>query len=1135
MNERESAPVNKTDCVETSLRYNHYLLGNRGVHALCGNNRSKVIKAAKRNVWKRKEITSSCTVENKVEEESYQASDDKRNEILISAYYVDDHKLCRDLRQKYPFLRFVHRVTDADKVFYPTDIYYVIAYHYACMTLRMDADASSFVFTNNHFDDNQFEDYKETLYLTPNFDLPFFANFKDGKFRCGGVAFDQTDDVSIVMDLNQICPHYCVYIHRFMDDEFDDTSLHVTKSKENVAEDKYQNIIAEVRVFASVRVKTETLRQNLQSRFLWLCKAHEIEPRLIRERFENDLNDIMTEYQYESIPFAVVEWLATKLPKGVMSEILIGTLRLKNRDGSLDAAFWNIAKKYISPDFTIEIGSFVDSVRGFLSNAGGAMVAKDICGELLCDKKRTYKIDIKDIRFERIGICTDRDAYYKIGPGIPGFIPQVSSTCSHSTMNALETRFVSELSKDMPENIEAYDTAHSMLKKTLYRLMGSKGFDFKYMSYFDFIDSTTWPSGAKRVARNLVPEIEGNELSWLDVKTRAFAKHEELKNKTSINTRLIQGFHIGMTMITGRIIKSIYKSLKPVLSDPHEEICVGSMMYAEEIGEWFNFHSANTLHSLDLDGDAYDSTTRKYRVDAIYKLYFELAGFEAEGIHILSNSLKINGELFTHGIKYRLSEDHFKAGHAPMASGRCDTTLTNTLMRLEEGLYYMSKAGVLGACIASGDDLSLLYSGDIITEEKIAEVGLLLKRKEKFENNNRLYSVFLQKRFYPVGNNIVPAPKVGRVLSKLFWMDSKISASKRHRVLKGDLLGILATANHVPILSDVARRFISLIDKEAIVNSNFNRKEWMESKQTHVCDEYTLAFFSEVYDITIDDIKSLQYQISKMDFDSEFDGPIFQKIFEVDLPNAEPKREGLVPRFNPTWSINKTLSLLPWWEWGMTNQHFKMLVLAPTFEEIFKLGICLMLSAFLPFLTGVFTLFGPALIALFEAFVPNYGIHKIDFYARFFLHWTLSFGPWLVARSLKYEYHMFHSILFHSAYNLCVLTGCMYPFIITNATAKLKLYAVVLATLRGKSLSSRLQVGVIGILDPTFPAMVNDVYRIMREYFSVEIAVWQNAYPFPGLPLIGHNSFANIFYSILLGDYFWDNSVLIFVMSFLMT
>lgn len=1022
------------------------------MHAINGNPRSKQIAAAKRSVWRPKEAKN--VVEDKVIEEKLPPLDDEKLFIKESAYYVADHKECGDLTKEFPYLRFVHRVADANHVYYPIDLSLVLAYHVACYCLGLGADEGCETFCNNEFDRAQFTLEKEKLSLRPVENLKFFARKNGHTFKVGGISYDQTFNTSVLFDLSGVKAGYCVFVTQGVDDDVVRLS-----TREEEIDKRYDNLISEVKIFAASRQKTESLRSNLQSRFLWLCKANDLDPKEVMARFNSDLENIMHEYQYELIPFGVIDWMISKMPKGIMYDVVAGMLRLRNSKGELDQAFWEFSKEYIQADYSIDIAIYVDWFTNIMKGMGRLTVARDICGEQWCDKKRTYKIDIKDIRFERVGLCKDRDAYYKIGPSIPHFIPQVTSTCVHSTMNALETRFVSELSPDLPINYASYDQAHTLLRDELWRLFSRYNYDFKLMSFEEFVSSTTWPNGAKTIARGLINEIEGNELSWIDVQTRAFAKHEELKNKTAINTRFIQGFHVGMTMITGRIIKSLYKSLKPALGNPHEKICVGSMMYSEDIGEWNNFHKNQNQHCLDLDGEAYDSTTRRYRVDKIYQLYFELAGFAAEGIHTLQSGLKISGELFTHGIKYRLSNEHWKAGHAPMASGRADTTLTNTLLRLEEGLFYMEQTHVEGACIASGDDLSLLYTGEKITREKIAAAGLLLKRNEKFENDNHLYSVFLQKRFYPVGNLIVPAPKVGRVLSKLFWMDAKISASKRHRVLLGDLYGILATSSHVPILSDIAKRFITLIKGTAITNSIHNRKEWMEARCTYECDNETLLFFSEVYDITIDEIKQLQVRIATMDFDDEFDGPIFQKIFEADLPNAEPVRQGLISHFSPSFKINKfatirneTFSFL-----AKVPEEISSIVIAPVVEEMWKLSFYMLFfilgNIVWPFgdiALALLTLIGPAGIAMWEAYMPGFGIHKIDFYTRLALHWFFTFGTRIIMMHCGYEPSIWLAILTHSIYNFCCYTGNMLYFLPTYQSGKMKLCSVIWYTVSGR-------------------------------------------------------------------------------------
>jgi len=938
-------------------------------------------RSEKRKSEKKVKAKQVNTVKENLNEQEQKI--EHKDEDNRSRYFVSE-KILSTLNNKFPKQRWTSSYKVGDMI--PEDPFYVGYYHKVCDELGLQPDYSSIYYRLNQLDATQFDDHKGSMELEFSQTGHFLISNEGDSYGFGSVPTDAPQGVRFMGQYGEGKRKYLLFGPK------GDIKVKSKVEKEMESE----MAVVEAMIIAHRGLpRDEKLKRSIFSKFTIACNKFGVPVHKHQKLLERVMKAIWQD-NFDVIPFAFIEFLIAKFPKDSTFEAVAGILRLENQGGILDE---EIRKLYFklrskSEDAWQHIMA-MELLNRFSFPGLGAMslgtVVMDICGEHLCSKPITYEVEAKDVMWAMVKLCKERVAYVQCGPTIEGYLPQVSRCCAHNTINALETRFVTNVAT---YNVDSEDEKKSM-DLFLSALRNQVGYDTaKIMSYEEFIDSMTWPRSMKNEAYELLPEIEGKEELWLDTKTRAFAKWEELKNKADLNSRLIQGFSLGFSLITGRVIKSMYAFLKKKLSDPHNLLCIGSMMSAEQIGEWHRQAHENGEGITGLDGEAYDSTTRKNPVLTLFSFYQEMSEEKLPGLDILKKSLKLEGSLYNHGIKYRLPNELYKDGWAPMASGRADTTLTNSLLRLREGLWYLHLAGKQGSILASGDDLNIRTVGHI--DYKAA--GSTIGRSEKIETTERDNTIFLRKKMYPVANRLIPGVMIGRSLFKMCWVKGDVAAKKRLGVIRGDALGRLACDSHVPLVKEFCERILVLTE-----GKKARRPEYEHNKLTyemkHEYDESTLEFVCNMYNIGRQDLEEAKEEIKSMQLDSMFKHWVFKRIFDIDVGSTETLRTEI--RSSQEHSIIPKVPQYLMTYAGLNGQNLFLIyavLIAPIVEEISK-------RVMNPFVGAFF-------ISTLEA-NTMFGVFWPDLIARFIFHYWAATQP------------LYYGILIHFLHNLiCVF----FPF-----------------------------------------------------------------------------------------------------------
>lgn len=975
---------------------------NRRREADRGHGRGRRDAANERRIRAGLNLDAENKEDMKDEKEILQDEKELYDEGLPHYYYpAKNERELAEFASKFPYCRWRAQYNPIDK--YPLSPHFVGLYHNICETLGLAPDIHSEAFSANSFYYPFFSDraMNAAVTLRLSCDGIFLAKRDGTLFSFGASTLFHTGGLSVH---SQILDHT---IFLTQQDPLRQYSPSITEKHQAGIKQLTEYLIAQ----SSRVARSEKMMTMARGRFAWACQELGLDKTEYRTEYDSIMQTVATHNDFRYVPMMYVNDIVAKMKQSANTRTLGLILERLNRLGALDAY---LATLIDDPLEYPKISTLLNSIlqTDFYTLQVGAE-AFDICAEHLNSKKITYQVKMDSIIMDRLGNCTERLAFKCIGPTLPEYEPQVSRTCPHNSINALQTRFICDY-KEMKVSLQHEQASSELLAKALATMMATNGLPFEMMSYVDTIESMDWPAALKKSAYELLPEIEGQEASFFDTKTRAFAKWEELKNKTSINTRLIQGFSLGFSLITARLVKSVYRALKPVLSQADAPIALGSMMTNEQIGRWQKDSNFKGLYTFDADGDTYDATTRLPAVLMVYEIYKQLVGGDpAFGIHCLTKSLRIRGSLFAHGVKYQLPISAFDAGWAPMASGRADTTLTNSLLRIREGLFYLQQAGLAGKVLASGDDLRIA-SDQPFPVSKLGFFGAMLGRVEKVESNSTENGVFLRKLFYPIGNDLVPGVLPGRILPRLGWISAKVKASKRLGVLKGDCIGRLTCDAHVPIVREACLRLLSLLsDKKAIHTAQSRRIHTICEKQ-HMWDEETLVFMASAYDCSTEDILDCIEEVSNMELNHEYRHPLFRKMFLADTTTSDGSRQGLVAsaghavfdRSNVTALLASTTR--PNTLWASIGQS----LWAAATEEGLKWAIAVVAFLLCPTAIAIpIALIAPAIMALIES-NTIYGIHVVDFFSRFAAHSGMMVAN-LFLPGLGVCIHALHNLLAH--------------------------------------------------------------------------------------------------------------------------
>jgi hypothetical protein len=324
--------------------------------------------------------------------------------------------------------------------------------------------------------------------------------------------------------------------------------------------------------------------------------------------------------------------------------------------------------------------------------------------------------------------------------------------------------------------------------------------------------------------------------------------------------RLIQAPHDDTHLIAGRYLKPLVKRLKEIWS--YENDIFYASASPDKLDAWLN-RNAGATSWFWADYSAFDATYSERTwamVEGFYHMIYPDA--DQEFFDVLRIWRTVRGKQRLH---HREEQGASIAYSAPFvnASGRDDTALANalvngivlaiafacalsgkepwdlTLADLRDERYQIAVVGddSLVACHFDVDR----YRADII--RVVEGFGLVVKAGTSKE---MVDVTFLGQMPYLAGGKFYWGPTLGRRLYKAFWQAEPLGN------LPAWTLGVakqLDLYRHVPILSDIARRVIELLQgcKSTSVTADENRPWTTRTEATPDYDSTTLWWLAHRY------------------------------------------------------------------------------------------------------------------------------------------------------------------------------------------------------------------------------------------------------------------------------------------------
>lgn len=352
------------------------------------------------------------------------------------------------------------------------------------------------------------------------------------------------------------------------------------------------------------------------------------------------------------------------------------------------------------------------------------------------------------------------------------------------------------------------------------------------------------------------------------------SKWDTKQNKLcrTVNTRSYK-----FTLELLRYIHPIEEVLMNYTYNGYPCIAKGKSMKQRAQDIWNIFYSFADPVVLSLDLTGFDMHITKQMLKEEFKLYNKLYG-NTKDIRRLTSAMLVNNVTTEHGIKRRIRGQRM-SGDATTACGNV-IQMTCILQVAMEGFDYKF--------YDDGDDCLLFIESRDFQSVKTSLLATYsaFGHELKLENVAHEYSdiVFCQCRPFEdslTGElNMIPDP--WKVLSQM--TSHYRYYNQPHygiRMFKTIMFGYASIYQHVPIIAKYAARFLRIFEKVKMVNIddtdnehyywfkinnvNFKNKHLLEDIENSIYTPDLTAFLDFYYDMTMEDIDNLTYQIDKID------------------------------------------------------------------------------------------------------------------------------------------------------------------------------------------------------------------------------------------------------------------------------
>jgi hypothetical protein len=262
--------------------------------------------------------------------------------------------------------------------------------------------------------------------------------------------------------------------------------------------------------------------------------------------------------------------------------------------------------------------------------------------------------------------------------------------------------------------------------------------------------------------------------------------------------RLIQFYVNLLTQAeTGPVTTAIQKSFVAAINnhDSSVRVRIASGMNHRELSDWMREATAAGLRKFyERDGKNWDSTMASQHHDLFIELLRQ-AGVPQQYIDLFNIAACVRGQFVDSETYIRYFADY------TTKSGHNTTTIANSLVNAAILLCLCLTRGLRADILVAGDDALVAFAGELALEDALAfETAFGIRPVGRVFDTWRDVT-FISGAFYGINeNNITFAPKIGRLLHRLFWTMRPPSRRDRDNYLYSIVSSVRSTMGSFPVV-----------------------------------------------------------------------------------------------------------------------------------------------------------------------------------------------------------------------------------------------------------------------------------------------------------------------------------------------
>jgi hypothetical protein len=531
------------------------------------------------------------------------------------------------------------------------------------------------------------------------------------------------------------------------------------------------------------------------------------------------------------------------------------------RFGWLTKAVTKVARTVVSPIITFSILEprsrttqwFLHAMKKYIRN-----LTNRLQGLLLGIGKRVTDVCMRDFPTgttqvgatidvpDGVPVCRPRVVSELVGFGTDLICPAVSRACVHNEEVAVKSRALPEIQTPMTTVTVAWQTLALYTRLHMEYFFG-KSFPLPEMDFEAWIKR--WPEKRRAEIREARRRLMSTNAPMAKLaRKRAFVKREHVLKAipsgfVDYAPRLIQGSDDQYLAAVGPWMYSYSKRMTRQWNGRRDNhILYASGVTANTLGKWYDesieqLSEYGEVYVVEDDQGRFDGTVTLPALEYHEEVYLHFQPPPRAWEAIIAQR-SVDG-VTTHGVVYH--------GTATVKSGDPDTSVKNSVLNAMPharaihtatalAVYHgeiatppvpISDAPMQLARMSVGGDDNIILAPAPIARRLGTNLPIVIAnhgfRPSVVLHENPRMGTFFSGRFWPSTNGTIWGPKIGRVLSKTFYMMDAISSASAKLVwLKGVCLGMVKDVMHIPVLRTVLSTLLIIlsdVQAEAIYTS----------------------------------------------------------------------------------------------------------------------------------------------------------------------------------------------------------------------------------------------------------------------------------------------------------------------------